>query len=73
MNIQLSLIYVFFSLSLVFILLFLYSLPKKYHPYLLYFGLFLATMAINLLGVGQVNEVIGYSTLYRSVLCDRMN
>jgi signal transduction histidine kinase len=64
-NIQLSLIYVFFSLSLVFILLFLYSLPKKYHPYLLYFGLFLATMAINLLGVGQVNEVIGYSTLLK--------
>ncbi|WP_413300075.1 ATP-binding protein [Bacillus sp. 1P10SD] len=65
MNIQLSLIYVFFSLSVFFILLFLYSLPKKNHPYLLYFGLFLTTMSINLLGVWQVNEAQGYSTFLK--------
>ncbi|MHC0037666.1 ATP-binding protein [Pseudoneobacillus sp. C159] len=59
------LIFVFIFLSFMFICLFIYSYQKRKHPYLLYFSLFLATMAINLLGVWQIPVASTYSSLLK--------
>jgi hypothetical protein len=51
-------IYFYILLSVIFIGLFLYSFSKKKHPYLLYFGLFLALMSVNLFGVQMQQDPI---------------
>lgn len=62
---QLFFIYVFFSLSFMFICLFLYSFPKSKHPYLIYFSLFLATISVNLLVIWQMPASTTYSSFIK--------
>ncbi|RUL54643.1 sensor histidine kinase [Lysinibacillus antri] len=64
-NFQNLYIYVLFFLSFMFICLFIYSYPKRKHPYLIYFSLFLVSISVNLLGVWQMPAAITYSSLIK--------
>lgn len=58
-------LYMFLALSFLFISLFIFTFPKKKHPYLLYFGLFLATITVNLFGIWQMPVTTTYSTFIK--------
>ncbi|WP_066296354.1 sensor histidine kinase [Bacillus sp. FJAT-29937] len=58
-------IYLLLLLSIFFISVFFYSLPKRKHPYLLYFGVFLAAISINLIGAWQLPAAITYSSFIK--------
>jgi signal transduction histidine kinase len=64
-SLQSTFIYLFIALSLLFIGLFFLFLPKKKHPYLLFFSLFLATITINLIGIWQIPLATTFSTLMK--------
>ncbi|MBY0123536.1 ATP-binding protein [Bacillus sp. S/N-304-OC-R1] len=63
--IQYFFIYLFISLSSIFIGLFIYSLPKRKHPYLLYFGLFLAAILVNLIGIWQLPASVKFPSFIK--------
>lgn len=65
LHFQLFFIYLFFSLSFMFICLFLYSFPKRKHPYLIYFSIFLATISVNLLVIWQMPAATTYSSFIK--------
>ncbi|MBS4196307.1 sensor histidine kinase [Lederbergia citri] len=62
---QYSFIYVYFAISFIFVCLFFISLPKRILPYLIYFSLFVAAIAINLLGVWHMPAAITYSSIIK--------
>ncbi|QOR67950.1 sensor histidine kinase [Cytobacillus suaedae] len=62
---QLTFLVLFFSLSFIFIGLFLFSYRSRKLPYLLYFGLFMITISINLLGIWNLQANLPFPSLLK--------
>ncbi|MCR2823636.1 7TM diverse intracellular signaling domain-containing protein [Lederbergia panacisoli] len=62
---QYSFIYMYFFISFIFICLFFISWPKRILPYLIYFSMFVATIAINLLVIWQMPAAIEHPSFMK--------